>query len=242
MFNGHPANDFFHLFSRQFPTFQILFQQFVIMFGHLFPQVVAPLLGLGGQTFRNRLPGKLQQPVVVLPGQAFHGQEVNDAGKLRFPAHRQLHGDRAGLQFFPHLLQDGGKVAAQAVHFVDEGQAGNMVAVGLVPDGFRLRLNAADGAENGHHAVENPQAPLHFNGKVNVSRRINNGDRMLFPAAGGGGGGNGNAPLLLLLHPVHQRRAVMNLPDFMGQAGAVKDPLGDGGLAGVNMGGNADIS
>jgi hypothetical protein len=55
------------------------------------------------------------------------------------------------------------------------------------------------------------------------------------PEGGGRGRGDGDPALLLLLHPVHRRGAVMHLADLVGLAGVVEDTLGRRGLAGVDM-------
>ena len=55
------------------------------------------------------------------------------------------------------------------------------------------------------------------------------------PVAGGRGGGDGDATLLLLLHPVHRRAALVHLANLVRLAGVVEDALGGGGLAGVNV-------
>ena len=146
------------------------------------------------------------------------------------------------MQFFPHLFEDSSKIAAQPVHLVNKGKTGNMIAVCLVPDGFRLGFNPANGAENRHHAIKNPQAALDFNREINMPRSINNGDAVVVPLTGSSRGSNGNAPLLFLFHPIHQSGPIMNLTDFVGQAGTIKDPLGDGGFSGINVSGNTDIS
>ena len=67
-------------------------------------------------------------------------------------------------------------------------------------------------------------------------------DAAVLPEAGGGGGGDGDAALLFLLHPVHGGFAVVGLADLVRHAGVEKDTLGGGGLAGVDMGHDADIA
>ena len=62
------------------------------------------------------------------------------------------------------------------------------------------------------------------------------------PEAGGCRRSNGDAALLLLLHPVHGGRAIVNLADFVINACVKKDALGGGGLSGVNVGANADVA
>jgi hypothetical protein len=89
-----------------------------------------------------------------------------------------------------------------------------------------------------------------------VSRGVNNVDAMadagekllqrfflfLRPIAGDGGGGDGDAAFALLLHPVGHGVAVIDIADLVDEAGVKEDALGGGGLAGVNVRGNADVA
>src|SRR3989344_8417453 len=52
---------------------------------------------------------------------------------------------------------------------------------------------------------------------------------------------NRNAALPLLLHPLHDRIPFVHFADFMGKSGIKKNPFGNGGFAGINMGNDADI-
>ena len=61
-------------------------------------------------------------------------------------------------------------IGADAVALVDEGDARHVVAVGLAPHRLGLRLDAADGAEHRHRAVEHAQAALDLDGEVDVAR------------------------------------------------------------------------
>src|SRR6185503_13936595 len=62
------------------------------------------------------------------------------------------------------------------------------------------------------------------------------------PLAGGGRGGDGDPPLLLLLHPVHGRRALVHLADLVRAARVVQDALGRGRLTGIDVGHDADVA
>jgi hypothetical protein len=62
------------------------------------------------------------------------------------------------------------------------------------------------------------------------------------PEAGGGSRGNGDATLLLLLHPVHGGRAIMHLANLVIDPRVEQNPLGGGGLAGIDVCGNADVA
>jgi hypothetical protein len=65
---------------------------------------------------------------------------------------------------------------------------------------------------------------------------------VLLPLERGGGGGDGDAALTLLLHPVHLGGAVVDLADLVDAAGVEQEALGHGGLAGVDVGDDADVA
>ncbi len=62
------------------------------------------------------------------------------------------------------------------------------------------------------------------------------------PGAGDGGGGDRDAALALLLHPVGDRGALVHLAHLVDGAGIEEDALGRGGLAGVDVRGDADVA
>jgi hypothetical protein len=65
---------------------------------------------------------------------------------------------------------------------------------------------------------------------------------VLGPGAGGGGGLDGDAALLLFLEEVHGRGALVHLTELVVLAGVEQDALGDGGLASVDVGADADVA
>ena len=64
----------------------------------------------------------------------------------------------------------------------------------------------------------------------------------LGPITGSSGGGDGDAALAFLFHPVGDGVAVIDIAHFMNEAGVKEDALGGRRLAGINMGGDADIA
>src|SRR5207344_1340833 len=102
-------------------------------------------------------------------------------------------------------------------------------------DGFGLRFDALVGIEHAYRAVEHAQRTLDFNGEIDVAGGVDNVEALAFPERGGRGGGDGDATLLLLLHPVHRRGTFVHFADLVALAGVIKDALGGGGLAGINM-------
>src|SRR5262249_21464406 len=116
------------------------------------------------------------------------------------------------------------------------------VLVGLAPDGLGLTLDAHLAVEDNDSTVEHTKRSLYFNGKVDVAGRVDDVDLMIFPVTGYGGTDDGDAALALLGHPVGGRLAFVHGADLVLEAGAVQDTLGRGGLAGIDMRDNADVS
>ena len=213
---------------------------------------VEELLALGGSDV-----GKLSRDLVHRLGVGHallvglevpcsHGDQVDDAPEVVLGAHRDLSGHGVSVETILHGLDSVEEVSAHAVILVDEGDAGDVEGGSLTPNGLRLGLNAGNGVEDGDSAIEDAQAALHLGGEVNVARGVDDLDAVvltvLVPEAGGSSGGNGYAALLLLNHPVHGGSALMDLTDLVGLAGVVKNTLGRGGLTGIDVSHDADVT
>ena len=230
-------------------AFEVLLHQLFVRLGGAFHQFLAPMLGIGAQVVGDVLQFVGEALVLFVPVDGLHAHEVDQAAEVLLGAHRQLHRHRLRAEAILDLLDDAQEVRAGAVHLVDEDDARHLVAVGLPPHGLRLRLDARGAAEHHHGAVEHAQRALHFDGEVDVSRGVDDVDAVLVvlrvhaaPKTGGGGGRDGDAAFLLLLHPVHDRGAVVDFADLVREAGVEEDALGGGGLAGVHMGDDADVA
>src|SRR3546814_3771174 len=75
-----------------------------------------------------------------------------------------------------------------------------------------------------------------------MAGRVDDVDPVLAPGTGRRGRRDGDAALLLLLHPVHDRRTLMGLTDLVGPAGVEEDALGGRGLAGVDVRHDTEIA
>src|SRR5258708_4059888 len=133
------------------------------------------------------------------------------------------------------------EVRADAAHLIYKADPRNALLVGLPPHRLRLRLHARDSVEYGDRAIEHAQAALHFGGEIDVARRIDNVDGDVAPFAGGGRRRYGNAALLLLFHPVHDGGAFVDLADLVGAPGVIEDAFSRSGLAGIDVGHDADV-
>ena len=220
---------------------EILLEQLVVGLADLFDQDVVVRLGVGQHVGRNVLDVVVGAHGLVLVDERLHAHQVNDALELVFRANRQLNRDGVALQLAADLRQRLLEVRADAVHLVDEADARHAVLVGLAPHGFRLRLHTRDGVEHGDGAIEDAQRALDFNREVDVAGRVDDVDAVLFPETRRRGGRNGDAALLLLLHPVHDGRAFVHFTDLVRDAGIEQDAFGRRGLAGINVGHDADV-
>src|SRR5438034_1462089 len=230
------------LLLRDLLAVQVLLHEPLAHVGECLEQALACRVG------RLPLPGRdLLLPVagaeaLVLPYDRLHGDQVDHAAERLLAPEWKLDDERGGAQALADLAHHPVEVGAHAVHLVDEGDARHLVAVRLAPDGLGLRLDAAHAAEDGDRAVEHAEAALDLDREVDVARRVDDVHAVLAPEAGGGGRGDGDAALLLLHHPVHHRGALVHLADLVADAGVVEDALRGRGLAGIDVGHDADVA
>ncbi len=173
---------------------------------------------------------------------ALHLHQVDDALESLLAAPGKLNHHGVGGQAGAHHGHGAVEVGADAVHLVDEREAGHAVVIGLAPHRLGLRLDAGHRVEAGHGAVEHAQRTLHLGREVHVAGRIDDVDAVLLPETGGGGGGDGDATLLLLHHPVHGGRALVHLTDLVVHPRVEEDALGGRRLTGINVGHDADVA
>src|SRR6185312_388287 len=76
----------------------------------------------------------------------------------------------------------------------------------------------------------------------NVAGSVDDVDAMVTPERGRRGRRDRDAALLLLGHPVHRGRALVDLADLVRLARVEQDALGRRGLAGVDVGHDPDVA
>ena len=162
--------------------------------------------------------------------------------KFELGTDRQLDADRTAADLGVDLFDATEKVSADLVHLVDEHDARHIVFVCLAPDGLGLRLNALIAVEHAYRAVEHAQATLDFDGEVDVAGRVDDVETLVLPEGRRRGRRDGDAALLLLLHPVHGRSAVVHFADLMRLAGIIEDALSGRRLPGINVGHDAEVT
>ena len=191
---------------------------------------------------RNLAFDELRAEGLVLPDDRFHADQIDHPGIARLGPDRQLQDQGPRPEPVLDHVDAAREIGPHPVHLVDEADARHPVLVGLAPHGLGLRLHPGDAVENGDGAVQHAQAALDLDGEVDMARGVDDVDPIVAPQAGGGGRRDGYAALLLLLHPVHGRGALMHLAQLVGPAGVVEHPFRGRRLAGIDMGHDADIA
>ncbi len=236
----------------QFAGLEVLLEQFLVGLGDLVEQLCTILLSLVLQIGRD-VGGVVVGTHIILdvvPDVGLHADQVDDAGEVVLSADRQLHDERGRTQLGLDGVDGVVEISTELIHLVDEADTRNAVLVGLTPHGLRLRLHAFLAIEHGNGAIEHSQGTFHLGREVHVARGIDDVDLELLllvmgltiPEAGGGRGLDGDAALLLLSHEVHRRGAIVGLADLVVLAGVVQDTLGGGGLAGIDVSHDADVT
>ena len=221
---------------------EILLHQALIHFRDGLNQVLKRLFGLCLQLLRDIIPHDLRVDVVALPRDLFHRHKIDQSPEFILGSDGKLNRHRIRAQFLAQARDREVEVGPYAIHLVDEGDTGDAVLIGLAPDRFGLGLDTGHGAEHRHSAVKHAQAALYLGGEVHVTGRVDNVDPVVVPLARRRRSGDGDAAFLLLLHVIHGRSAVMDLAHAVQSAGIVQDTLRHGGLAGINVGHDPDVS
>ena len=240
-FNHAATQRFAQFLGRNRLSFEELVQHLVIVFGNALHK-----LRVEGFRFLPQLGGDLFDFVLrthgfIAPVDRLHVDEIDYTSEIRFLSDGNLNRYRAGIKPFPDGIDGMLEISTHFVHLINETNARDTVLIGLAPYGFRLRLNPMHGVKHSACAVENAQRALDLGRKIHVAGRIDDVDADVAPEACGRGGGNGDAALLLLLHPIHGSGAFVHFADTVRDARIKKDALSRSGLAGIDVGHDADV-
>ncbi len=214
----------------------------VIEVGARFDQLDAVLGRLLFHVGRDFLVVEIGAERLVVPRDRLHANEIDDAPKGRLDAERKLQANGLGAHAIHELVDAAEEIGADLVHLVGEHDTRHIVFVGLAPHGLGLRLDALVAVEHAYGAVQHAERALHFDREVDVAGRIDDIQPLVAPETGRRGGRDGDAALLLLLHPVHGGRAIMDLADLVALAGVIEDSLRSRGLPGIDVRHDAEIA
>src|SRR5215210_7845665 len=215
----------------------------VVEVGDALEELLPVLGGLVGELGRDVLDRVvLAELGLAAPGEGPHLDQVHDADEVGLGTDRDLQHEGVGTQALDHHVDAAEEVRTGAVQLVDEAHARDAVLLGLPPHLLGLRLDAGDTVVDGDGTVEHPQGPLYLDGEVDVPRGVDDVDVVAVPGALRRGRRDGDAALLLLLHPVHRGRAVVDLTDLVVDTGVEEDALSRRGLAGVDVRHDPDVA
>ena len=211
-----------------------------------FDQLVTILSDFFSVRLRNRHLGKRLAHVIVVENDPDLPNQVDVTSEGLARTDRQLERERLLGETAADHLETAVEIRPNPVHLVRENDPGDPIPVGLAPHGFRLGLDAGHRVEQRHGAVEHPKRTLHLGRKVDMPGGVDDVDPVLKvvvgPETGRGGRGNRDTALLLLLHPVHRGRAVVDFTDLVVLAGVIEDALGRSRLPSINVGHDADVA
>ena len=168
--------------------------------------------------------------------------QVDHTDKFALQPERQLQHQRPSTEAIGDHRDAAGIICSNAIHLVDKADPRHPIFVGLAPDRLGLRLDAGNRIEYRDRAVEDPQAALDLDRKIDMAGCVDNVDAVVLPKAGRRRGGDRYSPFLLLSHPIHGGGALVHLADFVGAPGVIEDALGRRRLAGVDMRHDADVA
>jgi hypothetical protein len=168
----------------------------------------------------------------------------------------QSYDDWLGTETIFDLVEGSVKVRAFAIHFVDEGDARNVIFVCLPPDGFAL--GSPERASTPSRAEKTTTPPsrtrkerstsavlCQFHG--NVTGRVDEVESMVFPIKSNGGGLNGNAAFLFFGIVIGNGSALIDHSDFVDEVGVEVHSFGNGSplelaQSRIDRGDDSDIS
>ena len=247
-----------HLLLSQLLPLQIFFHGFIVKFGDLVQHLGPHLLHFIFQ-LRRTLFNPDVFPIVPIKVVCLAVDQIHYSPKILLFPYGYLHENRIVSQFFDQGIPPLVGIGPHPIHFVEKSQARHPIAFHLAIHRDGLGLNSRHGTEDQNGSVQNPQGTLHLHRKVHVAGSIDDIDPTVLadpgsmgnslpsdtvPKNGGGGGGDGDSLFLLQLHVIHFGTVsaspdILNLVDFVA---VKKHPLGEGGLARIDVGGNADIA
>src|SRR6187431_520069 len=236
--DGQLADRRLDLCNRERLAAEVLLEKLFVGLGDRLEQLLAILgdnLGHVGRDLLDVVLGAHGDITlgVAGPHQCAHLDQVDHADEVVLDADGELVDDRVDREV---------EVGTELVHLVDEADARHVVLVGLTPHRLGLGLDALLAVEDGDGAVEDAERALDLDGEVDVAGGVDDVDLVLVPEARDGGRGDRDATLLLLLHPVGGRGAIVRLADLVVGSRVEQDALGRRRLAGIDVRHDADVA
>jgi len=151
-------------------------------------------------------------PQFVLPDQSHVVDQIDNALKRSLGSDRHLYRHRYSFQALPDRSNRTPEVGSRSIHLVNEADPRHMEAICLPPYGLGLRLDTLNRVEHHDPTIQHAQTALHLGGKVDVPGRVNDVNAVPIPEGGHRRRYDGDAPLALLVHPVGDGCALIDIP------------------------------
>ena len=148
-------------------------------------------------------------------------------------------------EFFTELILDPDRIGPRTVAFVYKSKSRDIVTFQLAVHGDRLRLDTAHRTEHENRPVKNAQRTFHLDGEIDVSRRIDDVDRMIFPGDVRCRRGDRDPSFTFEIHGIHGGADTVFALYFVNGVNllaVIQDTFRQGCLSGVNMGADTDIA
>src|SRR6056297_579548 len=104
---------------------------------------LAIFLGFFFKVFRNLNNFIFSTKRLIIPNNAIHVNEINNALKILFSSDRNLDRNWISTELLTHLIDNIVKVSTGTVHLIHKCHTGHFILVGLTPNSFGLRLYSA---------------------------------------------------------------------------------------------------
>ncbi len=151
------------------------------------------------------------------------------------------HRDDTGREPPRHRLDDSLGVGAGPVDLVDEQEGRDAEPAKRAEQQRRLRLDALDRGHDEHRAIEHAEDALDLRDEVGVAGGVDEVDREVAHQERGDRGPDRDAAFALEVERVGLGGAGVDAADAIDGAGGEEEPLGEGGLTGVDVREDAEI-
>lgn len=244
--NSGPSDGSLDLFVGGFNFLKEQFGNFIIDISELLNQSLALLVGEFHEGGRDLVDHADFDTTGAFKVHSLHFDQINDTLVLVLEANGDLDSSGRDLELLVDLLHGLPGVGAHAVHLVDKGYTGDIVALHLSVDGDGLGLDAADSTENHDGTIENAESALNLDGEVDMAGSVDKIDVvgflfsvfLLLPVAESGSRLNCNTLFPFQIHRVHlsaNRIFAPNFVDCLDSAGIEQNSLSNRSLATVDV-------
>ena len=191
-------------------------EELLAVFRHLVGQLGRDLAGLALlAALRARVGGQVDQ--------------VDDPGQLVLAADRQVDGDAAVGELRAERLENPEEVGTLAIEHVHDDDAREIEIGGAVPHAARAHLDP-------HHAADDDERAL------DDAEGVDEVDLAPLPVRVADRGGERHLPLVLLVVPVRDGRALLDRAEPVDGAGLEEDRLNERRLPGSAMADDGDVA